>query len=256
VINYNRAAIGILFTNQTKLNLPMPAQIDEAHRNIGKITAATANLRQANDVAYHVAQAIIEDRDPTTDPAVARAITAHTLTNYAPGLADEAQNRLVTAIRNNRSDLYAGWKKTVAKAATTLTTEYQTLGNVDLTADAAQILNRGGDIAKHFTAARDANTRIATVIESHNALESILGNTVSPTYRTLWLTPATLDEWERHELIRRHDAWELTTLGLPVDLASPAEIRSRIEHHQTERTRREQLAQAQGRGRVPEWNRA
>lgn len=247
-----RAILG----NHAKLGLEAPKPIADALDGIERVQAGIAKLDASpNTIAAAVSDALLAGRDPATDKTVTRLLTIRQLkSNDTMAIEQDARNRFIERFRTYSGDLIDQWADAFDSAADTIREEVPHLGNVDLNRDAEQVLNRGGDIATHFLAARDANNTIELIRECLSTLGTATSMFRIDKHRTgnLVITPATLEQWETHELYyRSYTAWELANLGLTLSFATPTEYTERIAALQRTREQRMSVARDNATGRNP-----
>lgn len=246
------AAVRQLLNNQQDLHIPTPPAIAKRHTDITIVEAGISKLVVTLDeIAHAMTTVITKGKDPATDPDIVRMLNARRLAELANPALEDAKLRLVEAIRTNADEFLGPWQEAFTKAGDTMRKHHPDVGPVDLKDDASEILDRGGNIATVFVAVRDADRRCELIIDTLNTLAMITNRKIAGDYRSLVMTNVDLDTWEGLELYRRHTAWELTKLGLTLDLAGPDEIRARLAAHDRTRAQRDAATADQASGRNP-----
>jgi hypothetical protein len=245
--------VRVIANNHRALGLELPSELSKAESDVAKLTQDGGRLGAPRGALTRaVADAILGDRDPSSDPDVVRLLVATQLGNdgIINEIREEAKARLVSAISHNAENLIEQWRAPFDKAANTLDKASTYLNEADLDADATQLLNQGGDIAKHYVDARDANNVIETILASWYTLSLVARHaSLNREFRLLILSPIPLDKWEEHRLRgAKLSAWELHKLGLKLDLASGAEFEARVQALEMARARRDQEQAAAARG--------
>lgn len=254
-MNLHLTSAKSVLANHSKLGLSIPTKVTEAADAIGKLTAGIEALRTSPDeLASVVVDAILADRDPATDPQVVRALVAnHLVTDDLNKMESIVTSRFFDAYRAAAKPLIEQWRTVFNESAKTIELELKVLGRVNLANDADVILNRGGDIAEHFIAARDANPRCELVRDTmhHYGQTSRQFEIDRQRKWNLVVVPATLQQWEALELGERHTTWQLAAMGLTLEFASPAEYRARLAEHEATREARNLVAFDRMTGRQP-----
>lgn len=151
-----------------------------APRGLDDLRAKYQRLREVGQVTppRELALAAMEaGRDPWTDPEVVRAVVA---VMARPNLDDLEQAEHAATMELYRSEapaILAGWTKRFDEAARLVSEAVER--NVDLDGDAREILNRGGDTAAVFVAARQAQDEMLRIMRGFRSLSTIVG--VDPT---------------------------------------------------------------------------
>jgi hypothetical protein len=234
----------IASSHRDQLGLKMPAAFETAEKNLAQLGNAATKLQATpGKLAAAVAAAILKGADPAADPEVARLVIAERLGEQGTinAVSGHAEAQLVQALSDNVAPMIEQWRAVFDKQATALTKAAKVLGDVDLELDANQILNRGGDVAQHWTAARDANHAIKNIQGVWSLLATVTRfAAVSPEWRIMIVTAPTLTQWEDQNLRgAKMSPFEMLKAGLTLDLAEASGYRERMTALQTQRELRE-----------------
>lgn len=259
-MDMNYQLIRTIFTAHTKLGLAIPKKLTAAADDVERVTTVMGTLGVSDNIKNKaIAAAILDHRDPTTDPEVMRITIAQQIAvNNPEGIISYAKVPLFDAFNECAPTLLDQWATAFDKAAKTIADEHPHLGDVNLTTDADAILGRGGDIAAHYIAARDADDAIETIRTAVSSLGQVsrLYSIDAQRYWNMVITPAPLDQWEQHGLHERRTAWQLYGLGVPLEFADGAEYKRRHAAHQAVREQRVLASRAAANGKYPEGSRA
>lgn len=165
-------------TQAETLGLKLPKGVLQARAVNDKVSAGVAAIPAHNltGVAVAVADALSRDSDPLTDPAVAKAIALSVITGTGVFIHIEAASlaRLADSCDQAQDEIVAELRKPFDQAAAALVLAHERIGDLDLTDDTQLILAKGGDIAKIWATAVEANKLIDQIILAWFSLSQII----------------------------------------------------------------------------------
>lgn len=222
-----------LFTHADALGLKLPRPVLEARAMVEKIRVSAEKIPAQNigGIAAAVADALGRDADPFDDAEVARAVAHHVI--HGPGVLANVLEapvmRLWEACHEYRDDIVAELRSPFDKAAAVLVVAHERIGDLDLRTDSEAILKKGGNIAKLWAEAVEADKQIGSVVITWVSLSQF--NHPEPIDRR-WLNlriinpPA--DVWDELDLgLRKLTPWDAVRAGLELTLPTLAEYTER-----------------------------
>ncbi|MDQ2782716.1 MAG: hypothetical protein M3Y26_09325 [Actinomycetota bacterium] len=255
----DRPLITAILANSTALAVDLPRPVQAAltrHERLLNATLPTPSLLEA------VVRAVEQGADPSTDPQVQAAATAHTLTASLIGhqLGEAGLPALVEAIGTHGDALVESWRPAFDRDAATLTRVCDALGGLDLT-DTDSVARAGGDAADTWASATTANARTdasGAACRAIAALTRHVGMGGDTGANALALAALDLAQWQAVATGRRLEPWDLVRHGVTLDLATPSEYARRRANLTRQRTQEQQQAQARDTSSMkspgfPEW---
>lgn len=248
----DHTAVATVLNTFERVGIDAPPALIAAADRAAKLSGSARTLGKVRggDLETAVAAAILADRDPADDAAVQRAVTLIALSaNH--GLPDAVIGNGHEAVRvvcvDERDTIVEAWRPAVDAAAADLLAAFARLGDVDLDADAAAILAKGGDAAEMWSRARAADEIVSAIVDAWSALMTFLHVSLSPQHRALRLAALTADEFDAAP--RKLTGWGAVRAGHVIDLPTLDEYRGRIVAIERERTEQAASEQAATRSR-------
>lgn len=209
-----------------------PPPVTEAYDETARIVAAARQLHPGRDaLAPAVAAALIDGRDPATDPAVQRVLTGNAIGSeeIARQVDILVYERLRDVCLQHADATVKAWRTPFDEAATTLGECFDTIGAVPLE-DTDALLRRGGDVADVWAQAQAATKTIETIRSGWVALVEFTRTAqINPDHRVLQLAAVDHQTWVRHDLHRKNlTPWQYLLEGLTLTLPTAAEYRTRV----------------------------
>lgn len=242
---HDRAATASVRRLFHTLDVPPPGPVAEAFDRHDTITTGIDNIAVGN-LARLVTDALIDGRDPTTDPDVQRAVTANAVTDAKPSIVSAAMDRLTTTILDQSDQIIEAWRDPFNRAAADLHAAYEVLGDIDLT-DTDTIVRLGPDATAAWAKATTATTTVNLCVDGWHTLRILtrgMGD-VRRDHRVLVMAhvdgAAILDGTLGD---RQPDPWEIVRGGWTLSLATPDELNERVAAIATERDRRATAVEA------------
>lgn len=158
------------------------------------------------------------------------AATSHALAGFQVGIEQGLDRRAQEFVDTNAPALLAAFVEPFDRAADVIATALEKLGDVDLNADAAAILSKGGDSAAVWAGARDADEAIRAIHQAWGLLGAVTSSVpFSSRYRVLVIADPPAETFIADELANvTVTAWEAARKGYPLVLANPATYRERV----------------------------
>jgi len=238
------ANLTFIRTALSEIGAPIPAAFARTADETEKILAAHRDLVQSRTFGYTAiadawASAVLDDRDPSTDPGIIRALVASALADGDVGYAasNTVEQRLVAELPDLLDGMMRAFQDATAKANTKLTAAHQILGDTRL--DEINTLHNLGPAALQASIdVQDANRIIRVVDNAWRALAELTHFAPAGTPVLLRFTRPDIEQWDKLRNVK--DAWVYIQHGLTLELATTrAEVNSRQEHVDTTRTQRD-----------------
>ncbi|ODR06426.1 aldehyde dehydrogenase [Mycobacterium sherrisii] len=236
------------------LSVPLPAAYLEQVAQAQAFADAAAQIK-GSDLHAAVFDAIEAGRDYWADKTVQRLalnqqLASHNISINARTRADQLRAR---ALADHADDILEGWADALDPHADALAAAAEAVPNIDLR-QGHEAATHGGDVLKHWAAARTALDAWNNAHQGFYALAAVAGISVKNTGH-LALTPARRAELEPAESMARDgrcevDAWVLARCGLPLELATLGEFMSRAAQFNADREAEDRAAEQQRMERV------
>lgn len=196
----------------------------------------------ADNVGAAVLDALADDRDPTDDPAVQRALTAKALIQSAGSLDGALGDRAQAFIEAHALAIIEAHRRPFDKAAAAITDAHDFLGDVDLT-DTRTILGTGGTAATSWAQANDAQRTIATIVKAWKLLSQLTGQVpLHHKHQLLITVDAPPAEYIEHSATVA-TPWDAVRHGWTFALATPDTYAARLDALTAEQATRDAHAE-------------
>lgn len=208
---------------------------------------------QIPDLAAAWAEATLDGRDITEDPAIIRALFLHAIGDG--DLAYAAQNvverRAITALTAIQDDILATLKAGFDQAGATLTRAYGILGNTRLD-DTTTVFGLGPIAVQAHQDAVKARRTTRTIDQGWYALAELTRFADPGTEHVTRWADLPLTTFEQHR--RSKDVWDLVAAGHTLDLAIDTHtVQERQQRLTTERAEREARPERDARKARPNY---
>ncbi|GAA3172720.1 hypothetical protein GCM10010531_27800 [Blastococcus jejuensis] len=225
-----------------RLGATTPKAITEEHRRLATAADRSRVMYRdlRDDLTTVVVEAFADGRDPSTDPAVQQAVTRQALIHVQHGVAQAIAGRTAELLTEHGPAILAGFRKPFDQAAATITAAVQRVGNVSID-DMHAVLARGGDAAKAWAEAREANEIIAGIQQTWKLLSTATSRLhVDRRYWLLTIAEVPAETFVDEDLAHVNvKAWDAARRGFTLSLATPETLRQRIKAVQAETQRRQ-----------------
>ncbi len=237
-------------------DMKMPAPFEQSLNDIDRIDTAAQNLQHEAGfpaLAEAWTNAILENRDPATDPHIIRALTSNALTTggditYAAHIVIE--KRLTEQLTKMTDTILNGWAKTVTTASNTMTDAHEILGTIPLE-DQTSIATLGPRALEAAIDARTANHKVKVIAQGWNALASLTRFATNTTELATRIADLDLNTWEK--VRRTKEPWVIIQAGATLTLATNrddiATRLARLDRQREERAARQLRVDEAARGR-------
>lgn len=219
-----------------EIGAPIPEAFTRTDEQTQKITAAHQELTATRQkfgydaIADAWGSAVLDGRDPSTDPGIIRALVANALADGDVGYAASniVEQRLITELRDLVDPIMTALDKATSKAGASLSRAHQILGDTRLD-DVNTIHGLGPAALQASIDANEANRVIRLVDNAWRALAELTQAMPTSTPTLVRLTAPNVDQFDQLRNIK--DAWVYVQHGLTIELATTREeVESREQH--------------------------
>ncbi|GAA1959934.1 hypothetical protein [Microbacterium aquimaris] len=214
----NTTTLTSLRTILRKLDITLPKPIRDAYADTDRLNTAARDIEPvtSKQIAHAWGTAILEDRDPHTDPAVQRLITINALgDSIAQKMADTAEDHIIDALRANTRPILEALRNLATTAGKTLEDANTVLRGLPLE-DRETIAAHGSKHLAAWEQATAANSTLKNVDRAWSWLQTLTRFAPASEW-IVRLADVDLDTFEKHR--RRCNPWDLIVAGHSIDLA-------------------------------------
>jgi len=226
----DRAATAQIIQATTTTGATPVKAVADAHAHVVKLAAEVRGIGVAQGaIGQAVAEALDRGDDPAADSEVQRLLAATQISGEGTAQAVDAIvfEAFREAVHENADALVKSWQQPFDKAAATLATAHQAIGDLALD-DHIAIMVKGGDIAKVWGDARNAADTIGRIVMGWSALGEV-AHLASRDQRWNALRLAAVDPAAFGAIDpRKITPWEAVLAGLDLSLPSFEQYHQRV----------------------------